>query len=241
MFQRIIKMASVATLLITSLLSQAQTLENTKAVEQKLENQLGLKVRAISEAQIPGLLQVTSDKGLFYISDDGRYFMQARIFDMDNDMANVTENALAEMRLDGVKKFSDSAIQFNAKDEKHVITVFTDITCGYCRKMHKEIEQLNALGISVHYLAFPRSGLATPVYDDMVSVWCAKDPKQALTAAKQDKKVAQASCDNNIAEQFEFGQSIGVNGTPNIILEDGTLIPGYQPAGVLAQALDNAG
>ncbi|QPG07240.1 bifunctional protein-disulfide isomerase/oxidoreductase DsbC [Salinimonas marina] len=232
------KLLALSALLVSSFVSLAQTSDQVKT---KLENQLGVSVEAIGESEVPGLLQVTSDRGLFYISEDGRYFMQARIFDMNNDMANVTENALARMRLKGVEKYADSVIQYKAKNEEHVITVFTDTTCGYCRKMHKEIDQLNALGITVNYLAFPRAGLQSPVYDEMVSVWCAKEPNDALTAAKQDQDIASAQCQNKVAEHFQFGQSVGVNGTPNIILEDGTLIPGYQPAGILAQALDKAG
>lgn len=238
MFKPAIKLLTLSSLLLSSWVLQAQS---TDKVKNKLENQLGLTVETISDAQVPGLLQVSSDRGLFYVTEDARYFMQARIFDMNNDMANVTENALSDMRLKGADKFADSAIQFKAKNEEHVITVFTDITCGYCRKMHKEIDQLNALGITVNYLAFPRAGLQSPVYDEMVSIWCASDPQQALTAAKQDKSIESKTCENKVAEQFKFGQSVGVSGTPNIILSDGTLIPGYQPAGVLAQALDNAG
>ncbi|WP_218352238.1 bifunctional protein-disulfide isomerase/oxidoreductase DsbC [Alteromonas lipotrueiana] len=237
MFKPAIKLLTLSSLLLSSWALQAQS---TDKVKNKLENQLGLTVETISDAQVPGLLQVSSDRGLFYVTEDARYFMQARIFDMNNDMANVTENALSDMRLKGADKFADSAIQFKAKNEEHVITVFTDITCGYCRKMHKEIDQLNALGITVNYLAFPRAGLQSPVYDEMVSIWCASDPQKALTAAKQDKSIESKTCENKVAEQFKFGQSVGVSGTPNIILSDGTLIPGYQPAGVLAQALDNA-
>lgn len=237
MFKPAIKLLTLSSLLLSSWALQAQS---TDKVKNKLENQLGLTVETISDAQVPGLLQVSSDRGLFYVTEDARYFMQARIFDMNNDMANVTENALSDMRLKGADKFADSAIQFKAKNEEHVITVFTDITCGYCRKMHKEIDQLNALGITVNYLAFPRAGLQSPVYEEMVSIWCASDPQKALTAAKQDKSIESKTCENKVAEQFKFGQSVGVSGTPNIILSDGTLIPGYQPAGVLAQALDNA-
>lgn len=238
MFKPTMKLITLGTLLFTSLVSHAQDSDKVKA---KVEDKLGFTVNAISDAEVPGLFQVVSDRGLFYVSEDGRYFMQARIFDMDNNMASVTEQALAEMRLKGVEEYADSVIQYKAKNEEHVITVFTDTTCGYCRKMHKEIDQLNALGITVNYLAFPRSGLQSPVYNEMVSVWCADDPNKALTAAKQDKDIASAKCQNKVADHYRFGQSVGVNGTPNIILEDGTLIPGYQPAGVLAQALDKAG
>lgn len=208
------------------------------ALKQKLESVLGMNVTALADSPVEGLKQATTDRGLFYVSDNGRYFMQARIFDMQNGMQNITESALADMRLNGIKKFKDDAIRFEAKNEKHEITVFTDTTCGYCRKMHKEIDQLNALGITVNYLAFPRNGLSSPTYKEMVSVWCADDTKTALTEAKQDKDIAPTQCENTVAEQYQFGQSVGVTGTPNIILDDGTLIPGYQPAGMLSQALD---
>lgn len=210
-------------------------------VKTKVENTLGWKVSAVADAPVQGLVQLNTEKGLFYASEDGKYLMQARVYNMDEDMRNETEVALSKMRLDGLEQFSSSAIEFKAEHEKHVITVFTDITCGYCRKLHNEIDTFNDLGITVRYLAFPRAGLNSQVYRNMVSVWCAKDPKEAMTFAKDGDDIEPATCKNNVAAQYEFGQQIGVNGTPNIILEDGTLIPGYQPAKVLAQALDQAG
>lgn len=231
------QLLAVLALATTSLTGHAAE-PDSAALKDKLESTLGMSVSAIADSPVPGLKQATTDRGLFYISDEGRYFMQARIFDLQNGMKNITETALADMRLEGIKQFKEDAIQFKAKKEKHEITVFTDTTCGYCRKMHKEIEQLNALGITVNYLAFPRNGLSSPTYDEMVSVWCAEDPAKALTNAKLDKDVSSAQCENTVAKQYEFGQSVGVSGTPNIILENGTLIPGYQPAGMLAQALD---
>jgi len=207
----------------------------------KVEQQVGLEVSAIADAPVDGLVQVNTSKGLFYISENGEFLLQARIYNIDKGMRNETELALGKIRKEGISQFSDSAIEFKAKDEKHVITVFTDITCGYCRKLHKEVGELNDMGITVRYLAFPRNGLSSKTYQDMVSVWCADDPKAAMTSAKSGSSVPTAQCKNDVSRQFNFGQQIGVNGTPNIILEDGTLIPGYQPAAVLEQALNQAG
>lgn len=233
---------ATALVLFTGLCALAGAAEE-KAVDikSKLQNRVGIKVNAIADSPIDGLVQVNTDKGLFYVSKDGEYLLQARIFNISEGMRNETEVALSEIRKAGIADFTDSAIEFKAKDEKHVITVFTDITCGYCRKLHKEVGELNDAGITVRYLAFPRSGLSSKTYQDMVSVWCADDPKAALTNAKSGSSVPAAQCKNDVAKQFEFGQQIGVNGTPNIILEDGTLIPGYQPASVLEQALNQAG
>jgi thiol:disulfide interchange protein DsbC len=203
----------------------------------KIESLLGMQVKAIGDAPINGLLQVVTDKGLFYASPDAKYFMQGRIYNLDEGMRNETEVSLAAMRIGGIEKFGSSVIEFKAKDEKYVVDVFTDITCGYCKKLHNEIDQYNKLGITVRYLAYPREGLNGKTYKDMVSVWCAENPQQALTNAKGGEGVKAKTCDNQVAEQYAFGQSIGVNGTPNIILPDGSLIPGYQPPAMLAEAL----
>lgn len=210
------------------------------AVKQKIQSTLGMKVMAVGDSPVPGLLQVETDKGLFYTSPDGKYFLQARVFNLDEGMRNETESALTDMRLTGLTEFKDSVIEYKAKKEKYVVNVFTDITCGYCRKLHNQMAEYNDLGITIRYLAFPRSGLNGQSYQDMVSVWCADDPQKALTEAKNGSSVASQSCSTKVAEQYNFGQSVGVSGTPNIILPDGSMIPGYQPPEQLLQALKQA-
>lgn len=203
----------------------------------KVERTLGLQVSAVADAPVPGLLQMVTDRGLFYTSEDAKYLLQARVFNLDEGMRNETEIAMSGMRLEGIEQFKENVIEFKADKEKYVVNVFTDITCGYCRKLHNEIDQLNDLGITVRYLAFPRGGLRSPTYTDMVSVWCSDDQQNALTNAKNGDKVSKATCENQVAEQYAFGQKVGVTGTPNIILPDGSLIGGYQPAAQLLQSL----
>jgi thiol:disulfide interchange protein DsbC len=121
---------------------------------------------------------------------------------------------------------------------KAIMNVFTDIDCGYCRKLHQEVAELNALGIEVRYLAYPRAGIPSASYDKIATAWCAQDQQQTLTKAKRGESVATAVCaDNPVAEHYALGQRIGVAGTPAIVLMDGTLIPGYQPAASFAQIL----
>ncbi|MFQ3236352.1 MAG: thiol:disulfide interchange protein DsbC [Paraglaciecola sp.] len=210
------------------------------AVKQKVQSTLGMKVSTIGDSPVPGLLQVETNKGLFYTSQDGKYLLQAKIYNLDEGMRNETESALTDMRLAGLTDFKDSTIEYKAKKEKYVVNVFTDITCGYCRKLHNQMEEYNDLGITIRYLAFPRSGLSGQSYQDMVSVWCADDPQKALTAAKNGRAVSNQSCSARVADQYNFGQSVGVSGTPNIILPDGSIIPGYQPPEQLLQALKQA-
>lgn len=224
----------------TSFVSVIAHAADETAIRTKLTTMLGLEVDSFADSPVPGLVQVSTNRGLFYVSDSGEYLLQARVFNIDENMRNETEVALSSLRLAGVQDMASSAITFKAKNEKHVITVFTDTTCGYCRKLHNEIGELNDNGVTVQYLAFPRAGLNSQNYEDMVSVWCAANPQQALTDAKAGDNVASASCKNKVAEQYLLGQKLGVNGTPNIILPDGSLIPGYQPADLLVQALEQA-
>jgi thiol:disulfide interchange protein DsbC len=126
-------------------------------------------------------------------------------------------------------------VVFAPKAPKTHITVFTDTDCGYCQKLHSEVPELNRLGVEVRYVAFPRQGLNSPAAKELVSVWCAKDQQDAMNRAKTRQSVADASCDNPVAKQYQLGQMIGVNGTPAIVLANGKMIPGYQPAPQLAK------
>ena len=230
----------LAVLSVVSVAATANVLADAadkESVKAKIETTLKWRVDAIADSPVDGLLQISTENGLFYVSADGTYLLQARVYNLDEEMRNETETALAEMRLDGLKQFDDSYIEFKPEDEQYVVTVFTDTTCGYCRKLHEQIAQYNEEGITVRYLAYPRAGLNSPVYRQMVSVWCSADPKKAMTNAKSGSSVTPNSCDNDIAEQFRFGRKIGVNGTPNIVLSDGSIIPGYQPPEQLLSAL----
>jgi thiol:disulfide interchange protein DsbC len=126
-------------------------------------------------------------------------------------------------------------VVFAPKEPKTHITVFTDTDCAYCQKLHSEVGELNKLGVEVRYLAFPRQGMGSKGAKDLASVWCSKDRQAAMNKAKARESIAQASCDNPVAQQYQLGQMIGVNGTPAIILENGKMIPGYQPAAQLAK------
>ncbi len=228
----------LAAMSLTSVQAAAKVDEQSyQVVKSKLQRTLGMQIGSIGDAPVAGLLQVLTDKGLFYTSQDGKYLLQARIYNLDEGMRNETEAALSDVRLEGLQEFQESVIEYKAKNEKYVVNIFTDITCSYCRKLHNEMDKYNKLGITVRYLAFPRGGMNSRSYTDMVSVWCADDKQQAMDKAKAGQAVANQSCQTKVAEQYAFGQKIGVNGTPNIIMPDGSVIPGYQPPAQLEQAL----
>jgi thiol:disulfide interchange protein DsbC len=218
-------------------LSAADKTTNYEQVKAKVQAGLGMQISSIGDAPVTGLLQIMTEKGLFYTSQDGKYLLQARIYDIEEGMRNVTEDTLEKLRLGGLVEFEDAVIEYKADKEKYVVNIFTDITCGYCRKLHNEMAEYNDLGITVRYLAFPRGGLNSSSYTDMVSVWCADNKQEAMDNAKAGGTVASKNCETKVAEQYAFGQKIGVNGTPNIIMPDGSVIPGYQPPKQLEEAL----
>ena len=198
----------------------------------------GVTPTEISPSPMAGVSEVLIGPRLFYVTNDGKYLLQGSLIEL------ATRTDISEERRNGIRLAAindlgeEKMIVFPAKDSRHTITVFTDIDCGYCRKLHGEIAQYNDQGITVRYLAFPRSGVGSASYNKAVSVWCEKDKQAAMTRSKAGETLPKAECDNPVKEEYELGQMIGVNGTPAIILEDGSMLPGYIPSAKLANALD---
>ncbi len=212
----------------------------------KIAAKIGLNVETIKASPIPSFVELYTAQGLFYASVDGNYLMQGSIYGIGGkEVVNHTEDSMAFMRIEGIKQFKDGMIVYPAKNEKHVITVFTDITCGYCRKMHKQMDEYNDIGITVRYLAYPRSGIfdragnLSDGFKDLRSIWCHEDPSVAMTKAKLGSSVAERICESPVEAEFNFGRQIGVNSTPAIIFSDGTLAPGYRKPADLLKILDS--
>ncbi|MEO3864048.1 bifunctional protein-disulfide isomerase/oxidoreductase DsbC [Rheinheimera fenheensis] len=199
-------------------------------------SQLNLTVKAVSEAPLDGLLQVFTNRGLFFTSSDGRYFIEGNIYDLTNKVL-VNDEQMRPYIQKTIEANKAGVIEYKAKNEQYVINVFTDPTCGYCRKLHNEMKDYNNAGITVRYLAFPRGGMGSETYLQMQHIWCSKDSRSAMDAAKAGDDVKPAMCSNPVKAQYELGQSFGINGTPAIILPSGRLIPGYQPAKALLAQL----
>lgn len=197
-----------------------------------------LPIEAIAESQMPGLYQIQLKGGRqLYASGDGQFLLQGYLFQIkDGKAINLTEEHETKeiaKEINGIP--AKEMVIFAAEQTKTHITVFTDTDCGYCQKLHSEVPELNRLGVEVRYVAFPRQGLQSPAYKELVSVWCAEDPHAAMDLAKSRQEVPAAQCDNPVAKQYALGQMIGVSGTPAIVLANGKLIPGYQPAPQLAK------
>lgn len=201
----------------------------------------GVKVGDISESPVPGVYQVAVGSSVAYVTQDGRYILEGDLYDTATNK-NLTEATRARARVDLLSTVDrDHMIVFSPKDGKvkHTVTVFTDVDCGYCRQFHRGIDKVNALGIEVHYLFFPRTGPNTESWAKAEKVWCSKDRKAALTRAKLGGQMPEAVCpDNPVQMQWDLGRKIGVRGTPSIFSETGELLGGYLPPAALLKRLD---
>ncbi len=195
-------------------------------------------VDEIGPAPIPGLYEVRVGPTLLYVSADGKFLIEGDIYDIEQKL-NLTEAKRKGARAQAVEGLGEENMMvFSPENPKHTITVFTDIECGYCRKLHREMGQYNDAGIKIRYLMYPRAGVRSEAYTKAVSSWCADDPKAALTKAKQGQPIEERNCPNPILQHMAMGEALGVTGTPTIVLDDGEVIPGYVPAARLSRMLD---
>jgi len=228
--------------LVTTVTTQAKVddsanAETLKTLKATLKKRFRSEPSSIQQSVIANMYQVMYGTEVVYVSADGKYFLAGDLIDMDT-RENMSDVAKQSVRKKILSKHDNKPVTFKAKDEKHVLQVFTDIDCPYCAKLHREVPALNDKGITIEYLMFPRAGLKSESFTKAVSMWCADDNKQAMTDAKERKPIAPKTCENPIADQYNLGGEIGVTGTPALITSTGKLIPGYMPADRLAAMLE---
>ena len=201
-----------------------------------------LDYEVVGKSAVAGFYEVQVQNGpILYVSADGKYFFDGSPYLVEpGRFVNIRDMRLTEERrqLFADRDTADMIIFKPEGATKAIMNVFTDVDCGYCRKLHQEMAELNSFGIEVRYLAYPRAGIPSASYNKIATAWCAKDQRETLTKIKRREVVKTSVCaDNPVADHYALGQRIGVTGTPAIILMDGTLIPGYQPAEAFAQIL----
>lgn len=193
----------------------------------------GLKATAV-----PGIYEVRYGSTVFYLNKDGRYMFQGDLIDLKTE-TNLSEQSRAEARLKIIAPLAEEdMIVFSPKQVKYTVTVFTDIDCAVCQRMHTDMAKINQQGIKVRYAAYPRAGLDSESYVKAVSVWCSKDRKKAITRAKAGEEVRTKPCDNPVKQHLQAVRELGIRGTPAFILEDGSLIPGYESVEHLVELLE---
>src|SRR5579859_2561048 len=206
----------------------------------KLAAKLKVAPADISPGPLPGLYRVTMGPDIAYVSADGRYLVRGDIIDL-KDGRDLTREQRQAARLAYLKTMdAANMIVFTSPHPRHVLTVLTDIDCQYCRAIAREMPELAAKGVELHYLAFPRAGVGSSSWDKAVAVWCAKDRQAAYQDGMRGVTIPKGQCaESAVAAGYDLAQRLGVTGTPAIITETGQLIDGYLPVDELVRLLDD--
>jgi thiol:disulfide interchange protein DsbC len=235
----------VALLASTAVFTSALAAGDSAELEQVREKISGMfqtiEPESITNSQVDGWYTIQQGSIIAYVSGDGRYLLQGDLIDLDNSV-NLSEQSRTDARRELMSTVSDNdVITFSPAEVKYSVSVFTDVECTYCRRLHSQINEYMAHGIEVRYLMYPRNGPASRAWSTAEDVWCAADRQNALTMAKSDQKFDTATCDSSmVQDHYVIGRDVGLSGTPAIVLDDGTLISGYVPPDQLAAQLEQS-
>ncbi|MFQ3340044.1 MAG: thiol:disulfide interchange protein DsbC [Gammaproteobacteria bacterium] len=198
-------------------------------------------IESIEPSAMKGIYKVYyGDPQPIYITSDGNFFIFGDMYKISGEkIINITNKDLEKRRVEVLRNIpSSELISFKSINEKYSVTIFTDVDCGYCKKLHSEIEEYNNLGITINYAAFPRSGIGTESFIKMVGAWCSSNPKKILSDLKGGAQLNLPFCDTQpVAKHYVIGQKLGVTGTPAIFTSSGFLIPGYKSPEELLEIL----
>lgn len=247
---RLLKSAAATALVVLAGASYAEGTPEEVIAKNLQAAQPNLIVQSATAVEGQDLYEVELNSGeILYSTPDGQFFVYGSLFQAtEAGLVNLTAKRTDSKRLSLLEALeNDDLVVYPGKgDEKAVVSVFTDVDCGYCRKLHREIPRLNELGVTVRYLAYPRAGVYsdqkrtkfTGSYKKLKSVWCDKDREAAMTKAKATGFIKEnLGCEAPIEAHLELGAQFGVRGTPAIVLQSGELLPGYLPADELAKKL----
>ncbi|MDN3614117.1 thioredoxin fold domain-containing protein [Vibrio gallaecicus] len=216
----------------------------TKSLTTRFEK-IGIKVLKIIPSDIDGLLEVQTNNGIIFSSPNGDHFLAGTLYSLDENgkFSDVLAERQAPLNAGKIAALADKTIEYKADNEKYVVTVFTDITCGYCVRLHSQMNGYNELGITVRYMAYPRQGATGQVADQMAGIWAAQDPQTAMHDAKVNRKFAANVANiekskQDIKQQYALGRDLGISGTPAIFLPSGELVSGYLPPAQLLARLE---
>ena len=199
-----------------------------------------LPITSISESPIPGLLELVTGAQVYYITPNGKYVIEGNIIDVERRI-DMTAQRKGRTQVAAINKIGDEKMVVYeptaGESQDRTITVFTDASCGYCRKLHQEIDGLLSQGVRVRYLLYPRAGLNTDASRVLESVWCSDNQQASMDMAKAGRRIDPLSCENPIEEHIAMARQVGLQGTPMIFLDNGLVVPGYRPPDELIRLL----
>lgn len=240
-FPRVLSLLSILVLsLFSSAIVKAES--SIDEIGERLTERLpGIEVSSLTETQIPGLYELVSDGRIYYIDESAEFLIDGSLIRL-SDRHNLTDQRLGGIHMGLIEAVDEKNMLIYEPEtpSNRSITIFTDISCGYCRRLHAELDTLMEEGVRVRYLMFPRAGLGSQGHKDLESVWCADDPLEAMTHAKAGGRVEPKSCANPIEEHVALAERLGLRGTPLIYTDSGEKIPGYREASVLASMVNGS-
>jgi len=240
--QKKAKTAPVATAAAAPAAAAAGPALDAEAMKAKLNAAMPeLQLEAVRASPIPGVFEVQRGSLFGYVTADGRYLISGDLINLETG-EEITEASRKQMRVDLLATLGDQYVAFDppAGKAQNIVTVFVDVDCGYCRKLHDELPSYNALGIGFHYVFFPRAGLGSDSERQLNAAWCSPDRKAATTRAIHGEKFTAAACETPTKRHYEIAAKLGVRGTPMMILPTGDTVNGYVPAQVLAEKIVSA-
>ena len=201
----------------------------------------GLTATSVAETPVPGLYELVVDGQIYYVNENADYLLDGSLIELGT-RTNLTEGRLGGIQTAMIEEIGEEDMLIYEPDEpsERSLTIFTDISCGFCRRLHEDIDVLLDAGVRVRYLMFPRAGLGSPGHQALESVWCADDPLAAMTTAKAGGQVPEKNCDNPIEAHVALAERVGLRGTPLIYLDNGERIPGFREADALAAMVNGS-
>ena len=227
--------------LALSLLSFSAFAEDYEHVQNRLAALIGSDVEvALASTRIDGIVQVTAGTEVFFMTEDGQFFIQGRLVDL-NTQDDLTELGKQGVRRQLLEEFDFSTlITYGPTHPDHEVVIFTDTDCGFCRRLHAMVDEYIEVGIAVRYAAFPRAGIGSSTYADLVNVWCSEDVNAAMDQAQLGQNIEQHDCTSPVESHFELGRKLGVTGTPFIVTATGEIFGGIVSAQELRSHLDQS-
>jgi len=225
-------------ILCVLLLSLSAQADDTEKLKQRLQQRLSeIVITDLKPAPIPGMYEMVFGTRVAYVSADGQYMLMGDLIDLEG-RRNLTAMRRGSLVLKSIDALGETnMIVLGPEKQKRTLTVFTDVDCPYCSRLHNEVPKLTQAGVKVRYLLYPRAGKDTETYRRSVAVWCSKDRIKAIAIAKSGGKLDMKTCANPVDEHLRLGREVGVEGTPTIVMDDGRVLPGYAPAAELLAAL----
>lgn len=227
--KRIARITGAIIILMVSLSVQAK--DTTTEVTQRLQTLYpATTITSVRESRIAGLFEVVMGKNIAYTDQSARYLIFGHLFDM-TEQRDLTAELLETLNRVNVATLpTEDAIEVVRGEGKHRLFVFSDPDCPYCRQLEDELPRLT--NVSIHTFLYPIEQLHPEAKDKAHRVWCAQDRAAAWEALMRQNALPDGDydCEHPIARNIALAERLGINATPTLILEDGTLVQGYQSA-----------